>query len=253
MEFSTEAVHRHGWRLVTVSRPGSARSTRLPGRTVADVVPDAVAVLDALGVGRFVVAGASGGGPHALACAALLPDRVDAAQAICSAAPYDADGLDFLAGMGDDNVIEFGLALEGEAALRPWLDEHMPALRTASAEQIVEELASILPEVDRACLRGDLGEQFARAMHSAASGTSDGWLDDDLAFTRAWGFDLAAIEVPVSLWQGTEDLMVPFSHGQWLAAHIPGVRSHLEEGEGHLSLTVGAIDRMLDELDDLAG
>jgi pimeloyl-ACP methyl ester carboxylesterase len=101
MEFSTEAVHRHGWRLVTVSRPGSARSTRLPGRTVADVVPDAVAVLDALGVGRFVVAGASGGGPHALACAALLPDRVDAAQAICSAAPYDADGLDFLAGMGE--------------------------------------------------------------------------------------------------------------------------------------------------------
>ena len=253
LEYLAEAVHRRGWRLVTLSRPGSAGSTRLPGRLVADVVPDAVAVLDVLGVDRFVVAGASGGGPHALACGALLPERVDAVLAICSVAPYDADGLDFLAGMGDDNVTEIGLALDGEAALRPWLDEHLPGLRTASPEQIFEELATILPEVDRACLRGGVGEQLARSMHSAASGSSDGWLDDDLAFTRPWGFDVADIRVPVSLWQGTADLMVPFPHGQWLAAHVPGVRPHLEQGEGHLSITVGAVDRMLDELDQLAG
>ena len=246
-----EAAHARGWRYVTFSRPGAPGSTRAPGRTVADVAPDAAAVLDAVGAQRAMVAGASGGGPHALAIAALLADRVDAALVICGVAPYDAEGLDFLAGMGEDNVTEFGLALEGEAALRPFVEADMPAMQSASPEQIVESLSSLLPEVDRACITGDLGAEFA-ASFAAAARSADGWIDDDLAFTKPWGFDLGAITVPVSLWQGDVDLMVPIAHGQWLAERIPGVHVHLEPGEGHLSIAVGSVDRMFDELAAIA-
>lgn len=252
-QFVADAAHRHGWQLLTISRAGCAGSSRAPGRTVADVTPDVRALLDQLGLARVLVGGASGGGPHALACGALLPDRVAAVLSVCCVAPYDLPGLDFLAGMGEENVTEFGLALDGETALRPYLEQELPPLREATAEQIVEGMATVLPPVDRAVLTGELGAAFAAAMRSAASGTVDGWLDDDLAFTRPWGFDLAQLRVPVSLWQGSEDLMVPFAHGQWLAAQILGVRAHLEQGEGHLSISVGSIDRMLDELESLAG
>lgn len=251
LPFVARAVHARGWRLVTFSRAGAPGSTRAPGRTVADVVPDGVAVLDTVGADRALVAGASGGGPHALACAALRPERFAGALAICSLAPYDAEDLDFLAGMGEANVAEFGLALEGETALRPFVDDDLAGMREATPEQIVEDLSSILPAVDKACITGDLGEEFAASFRAAAT-IGDGWVDDDLAFTRPWGFDLADIRIPVSLWHGDADLMVPFAHGQWLAQHIPGVHAHLEPGEGHVSITVGAIDAMLDELATIA-
>jgi pimeloyl-ACP methyl ester carboxylesterase len=102
--------------------------------------------------------------------------------------------------------------------------------------------------VDEAALTGEFADYLASEFRQAVSVGVDGWLDDDLAFTRSWGFDLDAIAVPTYLWQGSEDLMVPFTHGQWLAERIPGVIAHLEPGEGHLSIVVGAIDRMLDEL-----
>lgn len=252
-QFVADAAHRRGWQLLTMSRAGCAGSSRAPGRTVADVTPDVRALLDQLGLARVLVGGASGGGPHALACGALLPDRVEAVLAVCCVAPYGLPGLDFLAGMGEENVTEFGLALDGEPALRKYLEQELPPLRAATAEQIVEAMATVLPPVDRAVLTGELGKAFAAAMRSAASGTVNGWLDDDLAFTRPWGFDLEQLRVPVSLWQGSEDLMVPFAHGQWLAERIPGVRAHLEQGEGHLSISVGAIEQMLEELESLAG
>src|SRR5687768_6477629 len=248
MRFLAHAVHARGWRLVTMARPGYGTSTRLQGRAVADVVPDVTAVLDRLGADTAVVGGASGGGPHSLACAALLPDRIRAALVVCCVAPYAADGLDFIAGMGQDNVDEFGLALEGEHALRPYIEEQLPATAEATPEQLVEQMASLLPEVDRACLTGDVGADFAVAMNDVGRAGAEGWIDDDLAFTRPWGFDLDQVRAPVSLWQGELDLMVPFAHGQWLAPRIPGVRPHLESGQGHLSITVGAVDRMLDEL-----
>jgi pimeloyl-ACP methyl ester carboxylesterase len=81
----------------------------------------------------------------------------------------------------------------------------------------------------------------------------EGWLEDDLAFARPWGFELAEITTPTMLWQGSADLMVPFAHGQWLASRIPGVAAHLESDEGHLSIAIGALDRMLDELLGTAG
>ncbi len=246
------AAHVRGLRLVTTSRPGYTRSTRAPDRSVADVAGDVRAVLDALNVDHALMAGASGGGPHALACAALLGDRVRATATVCCVAPHDADGLDFLAGMGEDNVEEFGLAREGEQRLRPYLEQQLPEMVTATPAGLIDALATLLPDVDRRCLTGPVGEDFVAAMASTAAGGADGWVDDDLAFTRPWGFSLSQIQGPVSLWQGSEDLMVPFSHGQWLTEHIPGVTSHLENGEGHLSINVGSIDRILDELTSAA-
>jgi pimeloyl-ACP methyl ester carboxylesterase len=242
------AAAARGHRLVTTSRPGYGASTRKAGRTVADVAADAAAVLDHLGVDSCVTMGWSGGGPHALACGALLPDRVRAVLVIAGVAPYDAEGLDVLAGMGPENVEEFGLAAQGEAALRPYLEEQQPALAAISPEDVATSLGGLVPPVDVASLTGELAECLAAEFrHGLASGV-DGWIDDDLAFTRPWGFGLAGLEVPTYLWQGSEDLMVPFAHGEWLAAHIPGVVAHLEQGEGHLSIGVGATDRMFDEL-----
>lgn len=248
--FLRVAAHARGWRLATVSRPGCPGSTRLPGRTVADVAPDSAAVLDALGVDRAWVCGASGGGPHALACGALLPDRVRSVAVVAGVGPYDAPDLDLLAGMGQDNLDEFTAALAGEAALRAWLEEQRPGLLSADAAQVVASLQTLLPPVDVAVMTGDLGDDLARSLQDAVSAGVDGWLDDDLAFLAPWGFDLDAITVPVSVWQGGADLMVPAAHGAWLAAHVPGVRAHLEPDEGHLSLGIGAVDRILDELAD---
>jgi pimeloyl-ACP methyl ester carboxylesterase len=249
----SRSVHARGWRLVTFSRAGYGGSSRAPGRSVADVVVDCRAVLDAVGAKTAMVAGTSGGGPHVLACAALLPERVSAALCIAGVAPYDAQGLDFLAGMGEENITEFGAALAGAEALRPYLETEADGLRTIEGAQIVDSMATLLPEADRACLTGEFADEAAASFRYGLARSVDGWLDDDLAFCRPWGFDLSTITVPVSLWQGDVDLMVPFSHGQWLSEHIPGVHAHLEPGEGHLSIAVGAIDRMLDELGELAG
>jgi pimeloyl-ACP methyl ester carboxylesterase len=242
------AAHERGLRLVTFSRPGYGDSTRLPGRSVADVASDVAAVLDHLDAPRCLVAGWSGGGPHALATAALLPDRVTGVLVIAGVAPWDADGLDFLAGMGEQNIDEFALALQGETAIRPGLAAEAASLRDATVADLVKGLDTLLPEVDRAVLTDEYGTDLTANFAEALRRGVDGWLDDDLAFVRPWGFSLADIAVPSFVWQGSEDLMVPFTHGQWLAGHIPGVTAHLETGEGHLSIGVGAIGPMLDEL-----
>lgn len=246
------AAHARGLRVVTTSRPGYGDSSRHRGRRVVDVVGDVAAVLDRLGADRCLVAGWSGGGPHALACAARL-DVAAAALVIAGVAPYEADGLDFMAGMGEDNVEEFSAALAGEDELAPFLWAQHEHLKDIAVGDLVASLASLLPDVDRAVLTDEFGEDMAAEFHEGLRNGIDGWLDDDLAFTRPWGFDLAEIHRPVTLWQGSADLMVPFAHGEWLASRLPGASVHLEPGEGHLSVGVGAIDRMLDELIALAG
>jgi pimeloyl-ACP methyl ester carboxylesterase len=241
------AAHARGLRLVTTSRPGYGRSTRQPGRAVVDVVADTTSVLQAVGAERCLVAGWSGGGPHALACAARLP-AAEAVLVIAGVAPYGAVGLDWAAGMGEDNVVEFGAALEGEDRLRPYLLEQWEQLKDVTPAGIIASLETLLPEVDRAALTGEFGEDLAGSFHDGLRLGVDGWLDDDLAFTKPWGFELAEVTVPTAIWQGSEDLMVPFAHGQWLASRVPGVAAHLEPGEGHLSVGLGALEPMLDEL-----
>jgi len=243
-----DEVHRCGLRLVTWSRAGYGASTRRPGRSVADEVDDAVAVLNHLGAADCFVAGWSGGGPHALACGALAADRVRGVLCIAGVAPYDAADLDFLDGMGQDNHDEFGAALEGETALRRYLEAARGELLEITGDQIISQLATLLPPVDRDSLTGEYGDFLAGEIRQAVSLGVDGWLDDDLAFTRPWGFDLSAVTVPTYLWQGSEDLMVPFAHGKWLAARLPAAVTHLVEGEGHVSIGIGAMGRMLDEL-----
>ena len=242
------ATNERGLRYVAFSRPGYGASTRRPGRSVADVAGDAAAVLDHLGVERCYTMGWSGGGPHTLACAALLPERVIAAAAVASVAPYASAGLDFLAGMGEENIVEFGAALAGPARLQPYLEAQWPELRDVAPEAIADALGDLVAPVDRAALTGDLAESFADDMHRALSTGIWGWHDDDLAFTRPWGFELASIRVPLSIWQGEQDRMVPYAHGVWLAAALPRARAHLLPDHGHLSLGVESIGLILDDM-----
>ncbi len=247
----TAAAAAHGLRLVTWCRPGYGGSEPAPGRTVADVASDAAAVLDALAIDDFVSLGWSGGGPHALACAALLPDRCRAASTIAGVAPYPADGLDWMAGMGDENVEEFSLSIRGEEALTPYLEEQARTLGRVTGSDVADALAGLVSAVDRASLTGEFAEYLAASMRRAVSGSVAGWREDDLAFTRDWGFRVSDIERPVAVWQGGQDRMVPPAHGRWLAERLPNVRAHLHPGEGHLSLAVGALDRIVDDLVDL--
>ena len=242
-----DAVTERGWQLVAHARPGYATSTRHEGRSIADVASDVAAILDHLGLGEFAVLGWSGGGPHALACAALLPDRCRAAASLAGVAPYDAEGLDFLAGMGPENVEEFGAAARSHEELRAFLEQFAAALRGITAEQVADELGGLIDHVDRGALTGEFAASLARMLRRALSTGTDGWFDDDLAFVKPWGFDLGAITRPVSIWQGAHDKMVPFAHGEWLAAHVPNARVHLYDDEGHLSL-VSQLPRILEDL-----
>ena len=225
-----------GLRIVELVRPGYGGSTRKAGRTIADVVPLVEALADHLGHERFVSLGWSGGGPHVLATAAMLPSRCAGALCLAGIAPYEAEGLDYLAGMGKDNIAEFGAALAGPAELEAFLSEAATGLAGVTGAEVTEAMDSLLPDVDKAHLTGAAAESLAAELRWSLSTGIWGWFDDDLAFVRPWGFALDDIRVPVQVWQGSEDLMVPFAHGRWLAAHVPGVVPTLAQGEGHLSL-----------------
>jgi len=246
------AAARMGLRLVMYSRPGYAGSTPRPGRSVADAADDVAAVLDALGADSFVTLGWSGGGPHALACAALLPDRCLAATSLACVAPYAAEGLDWMAGMGAENIEEFSAALEGEEALNAALERMAKDLEAVQGGDVAAALGGLVSDVDKAALTGEFADTLAEAFRRSVSSGIAGWRDDDLAFTRSWGFDLDAIRRPVAVWQGGQDRMVPFSHGQWLASHIPTARVHLSPDEGHLSLGAASLDRIVADLAGLA-
>ena len=245
---TTRAAADNGLRLVTYGRPGYGRSTPQPGRSVADVVADTVAVLDYLGATEFVTMGHSGGGPHALACAALLPDRCVAAASVAGVAPWDADGLDVMAGMGPENIEEFSLSMKGADALTQFLEPLGEELRTIAPDEVVKAFGGLVSEVDRLVLTGAVAAYYADGFHKALENGIGGWRDDDLAFVRPWGFDLTDITVPVSIWQGAQDLMVPFAHGRWLAAHVPGATVHLFDEHGHLSLTENHVPAILADL-----
>ena len=242
------ALADRGLRFVGWSRPGYGSSSRRPGRSVAADADDAQAVLDHLGIERAYVLGWSGGGPHALAATALLPDRVRATALIGGIAPWEADGLSWLDGMGDENIQEFGAALKGEEALRAFLEPFAPAFREVTPEGVAAAFGDLVDDVDRGSISGGFAAWLANGDHEALRESIDGWLDDDLAFARGWGFELDEVRRPVHVWQGAHDRMVPFAHGQWLVRHLPTARPHLLDGHGHLSLVVDSIGWILDEL-----
>jgi pimeloyl-ACP methyl ester carboxylesterase len=235
-------------RLVSCSRPGYAWSDRQGGRSVAACAADVASILDHLGIETCSTIGWSGGGPHALATAAMLPDRVRSCATMAGVAPYGVEGIDFLAGMGEDNVEEFGLALSDPDALAPWIERVAEQMVTSTPETVHEAFDSLLSDVDRRAMSGELAAYFVDADRVAFERGTWGWFDDDIAFTRPWGFDLSSIRVPVTVWQGEQDRFVPFAHGEWLAAHIPGVRAMLLPDHGHLSLSVASFGRILDDV-----
>jgi pimeloyl-ACP methyl ester carboxylesterase len=238
------AAH-HGLRTVLHSRPGYAGSTAQPGRSVANVAADVAVIVDALGADRFVTVGWSGGGPHALATAALLPDRCLGAATIAGVAPYAAEGLDWLAGMGAENVEEFGAVVAGEPALSAYLEKEATELAAVEPGDVATALGDLVSEVDKKALTGDFAANLAESFRASVATGIAGWRDDDLAFFADWGFGLDDFRAPVTIWQGGQDRMVPFDHGRWLAAHVAGARVRLEPGEGHLSLLLNEFDAVI--------
>jgi pimeloyl-ACP methyl ester carboxylesterase len=243
-----EAAVARGLRFVSYSRPGYGGSSRQPGRAVADCAADTAAILAHLGADRCYTLGGSGGGPHALACSALLADRVLACATVAGVGPFGAEGLDFMEGMGRENHEEFGAALAGPAELQAYLEQEARAFAGVTGEQVAAALGDLVSAVDVAALTGDFAAYVAASFRQAVTNGIWGWFDDDLAFTRPWGFDLESIGVPVVVWQGGQDRMVPFAHGQWLAAHLPTARARLLPEEGHLSIAVDKFSEVIGEL-----
>jgi pimeloyl-ACP methyl ester carboxylesterase len=206
---------------------------------VADEVDDVRALADELGFERFGVTGGSGGGPHALACAALMPDRVVRATCLVGGAPLGEPGLErdeWFAGMDDENIKEFGWAFAGEEVLTPALQaEHEKVVARVAVDPSNLLEGFELSESDRAALaRPEFRQIVVESTAEYAVNGVGGWVDDDLAFIRPWGFDVSAISVPVLVWYGLSDVLVPPTHGDWLAANVPGCLVKRDDA-GHLA------------------
>jgi pimeloyl-ACP methyl ester carboxylesterase len=224
------AAAQYGMRWVSYDRPAYGGSAPNSGRSVASAAADVAAIADALGIGRFGVLGHSGGGPHALACAAVLGDRVFAAVSVSGTAPYPADtedsaGLDertWYAGMYPGGAAELRAACTGRTEL-----ETVLANRDFDPEMFTP--------ADHAALKGDW-KWLASVVGPALDNGLGGMIDDDIAYTVPWGYDLSVIAVPVLLLHGDADRVVPASHGEWLARHILGAELRISPGDGHISV-----------------
>lgn len=233
-----------GFFLVGVSRPGYGESTRREGRRVADAVEDVNAALDALGRSTYQSVGWSGGGPHSLACAVLDLTRCVGAWSLAGVAPIDVD-FDWTEGMAPENVAEFALAREGGPAYEAHMAAIGEVLAAATADTIIDLFGELLTPVDRTALSDEARrEEFAASCRRAFAHGIGGYLDDDRAFFTPWGFDVADAAVPVSIWYGDQDAMVPPTHGAWLAAHTANATVVHRRDEGHVSLVVNHLDQL---------
>ena len=238
-------------RIACIARPGYAGSDRLPRRTYGDSPADTAAVADALGAERFYSIGHSGGGGPALADAALLTERVRAAAVSAALAPRPQMGSVWRDGLDLANGEELEAVEEGEAALRALLEPRAESMRRVeSSEQITtdEDFGRFYAQVDLDCFVGDYLDFVVGAYPRSVSHGVDGWIDDDFGFFGDWGFDLATIGVPVTIWQGGQDNIIPVAHAEWLADNVPGARLELRPDDGHVSLLNHHFGEMLDDL-----
>ena len=232
-----QAATEAGLTLVMPTRPGYGHSTPHPGRSVVDHAHDVRELLDHLGLASGIAVGWSGGGPHALALGAVLSDRITAVATIAGVGPWGDPLFDWLDGMGEGNIEEFAMAAGPEDAFRAFLEAEAAPLATVQADDVVTAMAPHLSDVDAIALsEGEFASAMAAELRRAFLVGVDGWLDDDYAFMKPWGFEFSEVKVPVSLWQGRQDLMVPYTHGEYIAARLPKVTAHLLEDEGHLTL-----------------
>lgn len=214
-------LYQRGTQLISYDRPGYGGSDRHAGRRVADAVHDIADIADAFGLDRFAVGGRSGGAPHALACAALMPERVTRAAAMVSLAPKDAEGLDWFAGMAQSNIAHFRAAFADPEQAAAWLIPRSAAIRKDPV-RLLDELRQELTDDDRRIVSDNgIRSMLLRNYREALRTSPYGWIDDLLALCRPWGFDPAGIQVPVLLWHGADDVFSPASHSSWLAARIP--------------------------------
>lgn len=174
------AAAARGLRLVVYGRPGYGSSTAQPGRVIADAAADVTAILDALGAPRFVTAGWSGGGPHALACGQLLPGRCLAVACLAGPAPYNAAGLDWMAGIADDNVAEFSAAAAGEPELTTMLAGVAPMLCEMASEELAAGLGDLASAADKDALHGEVADYLVRSFRAGLGNGIDGWRDETL-------------------------------------------------------------------------
>ncbi|MGD0193481.1 MAG: alpha/beta hydrolase [Candidatus Dormibacteria bacterium] len=231
-------AREHGIRMITYDRPGYGGSTPQPGRTIADCAADARTICAGLGIERILSWGISGGGPHVLACAALLPDLIPAAASLASPAPFDAEGLDWFAGMGELNTDDYRLMVRDKVAARAKLEAERVEMLGANAEQVLEIITTLVSPVDAAVFTPELAQYFVDSAADGLGPGCEGWWEDGVADVEPWGFEFSDISIPVLLLHGRQDRFVPFGHGVWLAAQIPAVEARLTEEDGHLTLTV---------------
>lgn len=240
-----------GLRIACIARPGYAGSARLSGRSYADNPPDTALVADRLGVKTFCVSGHSGGGGPALADAALLPDRVRAVAISASLAPAVAMGSSWWEGLELANGEEFEATEAGEVALRLYLETRAKAMRmVTSAADILDdpEFSKLYAPPDRACFTGEYLDFVLSTYPLVVSHGVDGWIDDNFALLGDWGFDLARVGVPVTIWQGGQDNIIPVAHARWLADNVPGAELCFLPDEGHVSLLNHHFGAILDDL-----
>jgi len=237
-------LHRLGVRLICFDRPGYGESDRQLGRRVCDAAADVSAIADAFGLDRFAVVGRSGGGPHALACAALLAERVTKVAVLVGLAPREADGLDWLDGMTESNITEYEAVSNGYAAIAAVTKATADAVR-ANPASLLAKLQPELPDPDLRVVTDPGIRSLLQAAYAEALRMSPhGWIDDALAFYAPWGFDPASVTVPVLLWHGANDNLSPVSHAKWLARRIPSAAVVVQAGAAHF----GAIDVLPDIL-----
>jgi len=223
-----------GVRAISTSRAGYGLSDRHKGRSVADDLNDQQQILDHFGIKSFVSVGWSGGGPHSLNM--TREARCKAAFTLAGVGEWGNADLDFLADMGPENHEEFGEALKGEAAIEEWMKANALGYNTIKGSELIEAFGGLIGDADKRALTPEVAEIMATGMRHSNSLSFYGWLDDDLAFVRDFGFDITKIDKPVVLYQGDDDFMVPHAHGYWLEKKIPTAKLNFVPGHGHISL-----------------